>query len=265
MAKIPYPMYDLIPSQNTMWLMIKFSIHKEVLQIPSSITLKADLDFDLLKKAIAKEIERNDCMRLRFVQRTGDIRQYFLPEAPLPEIPVMTFATEAEQEKVLNKDARRPVKFLKGENFRIILFHSFDGKSGIYFNTTHMIMDAAAIAIFYKDLLEVYRAMATGAELPAPLASYEEYIQQEHARLANKEKMEKDKQFFIEYYKRGGCPFYAGVHGHDLLDAAREKEGDPNLRIPSAYDPINDKAELITRRIGGEDAQKILEESYYKP
>lgn len=257
--KIPYPVYDLIPSQTTMWLMIKFSIHKEVLQIPSSVTLKADIDFDLMKKAINEEIRRNDCMRLRFFKSGDDIQQYFLPEYTLEDVPVMQFATEKEQEAFLNKDARKPVKFLRGENFRIILFRSFNGRFGIYFNTSHMIMDAAAIAIFYKDLLEVYRAMAKGEQLPEPLASYEEYIQEEFKRLSNTAKMEKDKQWFIEYYKKGGCPFYAGVHGHDLLDAAREKEKDPELRIPSAYDPINDKAELVTRRIEGEDAQKILE------
>ena len=257
--KIPYPVYDLIPSQTTMWLMIKFSIHKEVLQIPSSVTLKADIDFELMKKAINEEIRRNDCMRLRFIKSGDDIQQYFLPEYVLEDVPVMSFGTEKEQEAFLNKDARRPVKFLRGENFRLVLFKSFDGRAGIYFNTSHMIMDAAAIAVFYKDLLEVYRAMATGEELPAPLASYEEYIQEEFKRLSNTAKMEKDKQWFLEYYKKGGCPFYAGVHGHDLLDAAREKEKDPELRIPSAYDPINDKAELVTRRIEGEDAQKILE------
>lgn len=257
--KIPYPVYDLIPSQTTMWLMIKFSIHKEVLQIPSSVTLKADLDFDLLKKAVNEEIRRNDCMRLRFFKSGDDIQQYFLPEYSLEDIPVMRFTSEKEQEDFLNKDARRPVKFLKGEDFRIILFKSFNGRSGIYLNTSHMIMDAAAVAVFYKDLLQVYRAMAKGEELPAPLASYEEYIREEFKRLSNEKKMEKDKQWFLEYYKKGGCPFYAGVHGHDLLDAAREKEKDPELRIPSAYDPINDKAELVTRRIEGEDAQKILE------
>ena len=48
MAKeITQKLYDLIPSQQTMYIMVKYSIHKQVTQIPSSITVKEKLDFDL--------------------------------------------------------------------------------------------------------------------------------------------------------------------------------------------------------------------------
>ena len=43
----------------------------------------------------------------------------------------------------------------KGEDFRIIFFNSFDGRYGIYINVTHLCMDAAAVFVFFSDLLAV--------------------------------------------------------------------------------------------------------------
>ena len=33
--EIPYKLYDIIPSQETMYLMVKYSFHKQLTQIPT--------------------------------------------------------------------------------------------------------------------------------------------------------------------------------------------------------------------------------------
>ena len=71
--------YDLIPSQQTMHYMLKYSLHKQVMQIPMSLTVSEKLDFDTLQKAVEIECRRNDCMRLRYFKEKGQIRQYFTP------------------------------------------------------------------------------------------------------------------------------------------------------------------------------------------
>ena len=58
--------YPLTPSQQTMYFMIKYSLHKQVIQIPSSFAVRGELDFNLLARALNIEIERKDCMRHRF-------------------------------------------------------------------------------------------------------------------------------------------------------------------------------------------------------
>ena len=58
--------YELIPSQQTMYLMVKYSLHKQITQIPTSISVDFDIDFNLLTKALNVEFERNDALRLRF-------------------------------------------------------------------------------------------------------------------------------------------------------------------------------------------------------
>lgn len=258
-SEITEKLYGLIPSQQSMYVMLKYSIHKSVVQIPTSVTFDAEIDFEILKKALNREIERNDCMRLRFIKEKDGVQQYFIPEYRLNDVEVKTFSSKEEQEAFFNEDAQKAIKIFKDETFRIYFFNSFDGKKGVYLNVSHLAMDAAAVSIFYMDLISVYAAMVKNEDMPKPLYSYENYIQQEFIRLADKEKYDKDAAFYKEFFTKDGEPFYAGVHGHDLLDKARKKKKDPNLRIPAAYDQLHDKADLINRKIEPEQAKKIFD------
>ena len=258
MAKeINYKLYDLIPSQQTMYLMVKYSVHKQVVQIPSAIVVNDKLDFDLLKKALNIEFQRNDALRLRFVKVDKTLKQYFLPTYSNNNIPILSFKTKQEEDAYLTKDAETPIRFLKGETFRIIFYRTYDSKTGIYLNTSHLITDALGQAVFYADLLSIYKALKNGDELPKPINSYEEHIQREFQYLANDKLHGKDREFYLKYWRDNGEPFYAGVHGPDLLEKARKK--DPNIRVPKVFDPIHDKTAIVRRFVSAEDTEKIYE------
>ena len=180
MAKtIPYTLYDLIPSQQTMYLMFKYTFSKQISQIPTSFSIDKDIDFELLTKALNIEFERNDSLRIKFVKVDKTIKQYFLPSLRMNKVPCKYFRSVEDQENFFAEDAKKPVRFDKGDTFRIYFYKTANGTNGIYFNVSHLIMDAMGSIIFYADLINVYRALKTGSELPKPLASYEEYIQQE--------------------------------------------------------------------------------------
>lgn len=255
---IPYTLYDLIPSQQTAYLMFKYTFSKQISQIPTSFSVEKDMDPELMTKALNIEFERNDALRLRFVKADKTHKQYFLPSFRMNKIPCKYFRSVEQQEKFFAEDAQIPVRFDKGNTFRIYFYKTANGTSGIYFNVSHMIMDAMGSMIFYMDLLRVYKALKYGTEMPAPLASYEEYIKEELARLGNTKKMEKHEKFYREYFANGGEPFYAGVHGPAFLEKQRKKKKNPDLRVPAAYNPLLDKCNLTTGHIGTEDAAKIF-------
>ena len=255
--KIPYTLYDLIPSQQTMYLMFKYTFSKQISQIPTSFSIDKDIDFELLTKALNIEFERNDSLRIRFVKADKTIKQYFLPSYRMNKVPCKYFRSVEEQEKFFAEDAQKPVRFDKGNTFRIYFYKTANGDNGIYFNVSHMIMDAMGSIIFYADLIQVYRALKSGTEMPKPMASYEEYIQQEFERLKNTKKTEKHEKFYREYFAKGGEPIYAGVHGPAFLEKQRIKKKNPDLRVPAAYNPLLDKCDLITGHVGTEDAAKI--------
>ena len=232
--------YSLIPSQQTMYFMLKYSLHKQVMQIPMSLTVNQKLDFDVLQKAVEIECERNDSMRLRYFKEKGEVKQYFLPEYKIGKIPVVTFKSKDEQEKYLTEDAQKPIRFLKDEVYRIIFFRSYNGGSGIYINVCHLSMDATAVFLFFTDVLNVYNALKDGKEMPEPLYSFKDIIDKEFKYLANMERYAKDEAFYREYFLKDGEPFYAGVHGMDLLEKERKKK-EPEPSCSSAFDLIHER------------------------
>ena len=172
--------YPFTPAQEMIYFMLKYSFfHKQVIQIPASIVVKRKIDFDIMQKALEKEIERNDCMRLRFNKKGGKFTQHFEEKIEIGKIPVMNFKSEKEQEDFLTADAQKPIRFLKGETYRIYFFNTPDGRNGIYINVIHLAMDAPAVFIFFDDLLKVYEALESGGEMPKPLGSYETAIGKE--------------------------------------------------------------------------------------
>lgn len=251
--------YDLIPSQQTMYLMVKYSFSKQLVQIPTSFTVSEILDFELLTKALNVVIERNDCLRLRFKKVDKQLKQYFLPSFRINRVPCKYFRSVEEQNAFFEKDAQVPVRFDKGECFRIYFYKTAGSDNGVYFNVTHLMMDALGAMIFYIDLLQVYRAMFLGEELPKAPYSYEEYINAEFERLSNEKKQKKHEEFYREYFAKGGEPFYAGVHGPAFLEKQRIKKKNPDLRVPAAYNPIYDKCKMVTKHIGTEEATKIFD------
>lgn len=251
--------YDLIPSQETMYLMQKYTFHKQIVQIPSAFAVDLDVDFNTLLKALNIEIQRNDSLRLRFKKNGKKIQQYFLDSYKIDSVKILSFKTEDEQNKFFEKDAQTPVKFMKDECYRFYFFNSYNGYKGVYLNASHMVMDAMGILVCYLDLLSVYKALKEGTELPEPLLKYEDYIVKEHEKCANEARREKDIKFYDEYFRSCGEPTYSGVHGPAFLEKERKKKKNPDLKVPSAYSPLLDKAEVMKLNISKELSGKILE------
>lgn len=250
-------LYDIIPSQDCMYLMHKFSLHKQMAQIPTSFVLDTELDFDVLQRAFELVIERNDSLRLAFVKKGGKLKQYFR-DAYKYQVPVKYFRSDVELEEYCSADAKKGVRFEKGELFRIVFFKLADGRCGIYSNFTHMIIDALGIAFFYKELLMLYAALVTGGELSKATDSYEQYIKRELENQANEKKMARHERFYKEYFLKHGEPFYAAVHGMDFLNAFRKKKKNPDIRVPMAYNPLYSKCDFLTMHIPPEKAEKIF-------
>lgn len=252
-----YKLYDITNSQNGMYLMFKFGLHKQMVQIPTSVAVDYELDFDLLQKAFDIEIKRNDSLRNRFKKVKGKVKQYFIDEYQYT-VELKEFANAEEQDAFFSEDAMKPVYFLKDETFRIYFFKTANGNSGVYSVFSHLAMDALGIVGFYLDLFRVYKALLKGEEMPPKLDSFEEQVQYDLKITSDEEKMKKHEAFYKEYFLENGEPYYAGVHGHEYLDAYRKKKKNPDIRVPMAYNPLQDKCDMIVKHIDPEDAAKIF-------
>lgn len=256
--KIPYTLYDLIPSQETMHLMVKYSFKKQIVQIPCSFTAETEINFDLMQKAFEIEIERNDSLRNRFTVVDKQLKQYFIEPYKMT-VPKKFFRSSEEQKAFFDKDAQTPVKFKDCVPFRIYFFRTLGVGGGIYINMSHLAMDALGIVGCIFDMLRIYFALKNNEPIPAPLDSYEDYIQQEFLKLQDEKKQAKHAKFYEEYWDKEKEPFYAGVHGPEFLEKARKKQKNPNLRVPAAYNPLFSSCKQITIPIDADTTAKIFD------
>ena len=90
-----YPVYPLTAAQKFHFFYQKFCPKKEVLNVGTSLTIEAELDFEVLKASIHKAYERCECLRVRFAaDKEGTWYQYVVSvEEGKPEVGYMDFTS----------------------------------------------------------------------------------------------------------------------------------------------------------------------------
>jgi len=245
-------LYELSPSQTVIMYQQKFCMAKNVVQVPFYFLTEKKVNLEMMKRAMAEEIRRNDSFRIRFIKVKGTLYEYFT-ENPELNMKVYSFASQKEQDEVLQKDASSPLLYMKDDTYRIVLFTRWDGKFGVYINVHHTVMDAVAVHVFFNDLCKVYDAMETGTEMPKPLDKFEESLKRDIECAHDTEKREKDKEFWRKTYTEHVTPpYYAGIEGPHRLDKARKKN--PDMYTTNIFNPL---IGLLTGGIDLNDALKV--------
>lgn len=207
--------YELNPSQEVVNLQCKYSLFKRVVNILSSATTSKDIDIDIMTKALNKTIERNDCLRIRFVKKDGKLMQYFLEEDEIAyqHVPYIEFSTEEEQFKFFEKFRKKPIAYRKGVVIEPYFCKTFDNKFMIVLKVCHLVLDIYGLNNIYKDLFEVYEALIENKELPPLPAKFEDVVIKDLILKHNKEIKQRNTDFFTKYLSEREIPYYAGIHG----------------------------------------------------
>lgn len=72
-----YRYYPLNASQEVLFLSRKYTIHKSIINIPTSLLVHEKLNLDILETAVNESIQRWDSLGIRLTKKDGDIKQYF--------------------------------------------------------------------------------------------------------------------------------------------------------------------------------------------
>ena len=182
--------YELTPAQDVPYLQCKYTLFKRVINILSSITLDEDIDFDIMKDAFNKVLERNDCLRIKFFKKKGQLLQYFDEPKVVENIPILDFKTKEEQDSFIAKIRKSGIKFLKGKVIEPYFIKTYDNKNMIFLKVCHLVLDIYGLNVIYKDLLQVYYALKNNKALPEAPNSYEEVIKKDLEKKHNKEAFE---------------------------------------------------------------------------
>lgn len=230
-----YTVYPLTAAQKFHFFYQNFCPKKEVLNVGTSLTIEAELDWEVLKASICKAYERCECLRIRFAaDKEGVWYQYVVnTEEGKPDVEFKDFSagTMEEAEKTMTEWSAVPFKPQDSPMSRIVMIKMPDGFQGVYLLVDHRIMDAQSLICFLRDVIELYcNTMYEGVDYPKDMASYIEQLQKDLAYEAGSKAKERDEAYFRNLIDNMPEPIYNGIDGPGALNAERERSGDPNAR-----------------------------------
>ena len=206
--------YNLTSSQDVAYMQCKYSLYKRVINILSSVTFDEKIDFEIMYQAFQLLVERNDCLRIRFFKKGGNLMQYFGDSGKnIKKVPVLSFETKEQQDTFIDKVRRKTINFMHGVVIEPYFIHTYDNRYMVFFKICHLVTDLYGINVLYTDLINVYNALKNGETLPPAPASFEEIIKKDVAKNPKGDSEEKHLEYFTELLTNNPEPFYAGIHG----------------------------------------------------
>lgn len=142
-------------------------------------SLKAELDFGLLKKCIQLEYERYGCMRIRFTKRdkNGDVKQY-LTEKETRDIPLKDLSG-MHMEEADNLMQQWAYETFDGDDIPlcdIVMVKLPDGYNGFFIHMDHRLIDSCGLVVMINDLMQLYTHYKFNTPYPQKLADFEEVL-----------------------------------------------------------------------------------------
>ncbi len=229
MAKTLYP---LTASQRMLQQALEEFGTAQILTIGVCISIHAPMDFPLLKKCLAEETGRLECLRVRFTPAQGDggIRQYIVPESS-PDITYENLKDKSPSEIKALMTGWSTIGFERSDAplLRFVMVSLPGGWNGVYLCIDHRIMDSCGLIFMMNDTFQLYCHYLYGAPPPAMPASYEEVLLSDLKREHNPLRRERDLAFWKQLLSSGE-PIYTDVCGPRTLEQSRSRHGLPGLR-----------------------------------
>ena len=261
-----YKVYPLTVAQKFHLFYLPFCPTAAVLNIGTSLTIEAEIDWDLLAKSINQAYARSEGMRIRFAKdKEGTWYQYVVdPEDKEIEFADFTDKTVEEAHEIMQQWTTVPFKMADSPMTRVVMIKMPDGFNGIYFLGHHMVVDAQSLICFLKDVIELYcNEKYEGVPYPKDMASYIEQLEKDLAYEAGSKAQARDIEYFQKEIAKSE-PIFSGIRGKGQLEAAREMFKNPDLR--SAFSATDDtKSALDIFHLEAEPTRRLMDfcETYH--
>lgn len=225
--------YELTPAQKMHYRWIREYKTQQVAGLSIVASIKADIDFDILKKAILLEYQRYGCMRVRFTKpdKDGEVQQY-LSEEEITDIPLkdLSAMTMAEADEVMQSWA---YETFDGDNIPMceaFLMKLPEGYNGFFIHMDHRLIDSCGVVVMTNDIMALYTHFKFGSDYPEDLADYTEQLTRDLEKEQNPKRFARDKKFWDEQLDKFGEPLYSDIQGPEVLERARKKHRKKSLR-----------------------------------
>ena len=225
--------YPLTAAQNMHYRWIREYNTQQVSGLSVVAAFQFNVNIETLKKCIELEKQRYSCLRLRFTKpdENGEIMQYIADYEPEDlEVKDLTGMSLQEADGIMQKWA---YETFDGDDipmceFRIVKLP--ERYTGFFVHMDHRLNDSVGVAVMATDIMNLYMHFEKGAEYPAPLADFEKVLISDLDKASNEKRMARAKKFWDEQLDELGEPLYSDIQGKSVLEKARKKHNNPDLR-----------------------------------
>ena len=182
MFKLTAPQKNVIETDN-------FFKNTSISNIGGYAIFDNDVDFDIMKIAINRLIEKADGLRIHLREEGNETKQY-IKDYEHQEVEVLEVTNDILLES--NKWMETPFD-LSGDLYDFKLLR-YRGRYGIFIKLHHVISDAWSIAIVLSKVIEYYDALKNNEELENEIPSYTLFINSEKEYLESEQYI-KDKKY----------------------------------------------------------------------
>lgn len=223
--------YPLSVAQKIHFYTLKYCPKKQVLNIGTSMFIKDNIDFEILREAIYRCYDRCEALRIRFTEeRDGEVYQY-IADKEEREIEYIDLSKKTDEEatELFKKWTEVPFARVDSPLNRVVMVSMPEGYKGIYFLVDHMTMDSYSIIMLMKDLIEIYCSLKYGMEYPKEMQSYVSALQKDLRYENDSLQKKKDALYWHGVYQETE-PIFTDILGAERLEKQREEAHNPNLR-----------------------------------
>lgn len=225
--------YPLTAAQKMHHNWIRKYNTQQVSGVSVMASLKASLDFGLLKKCIQLELERYGCMRVRFAKpdKNGEVKQYIV-EKDTRDIPIKDLSgmSMADADNLMQQWA---YETFDGDDIPlcdVTMVKLPEGFNGFFIHMDHRLIDSCGMVVMINDLMQLYTHYRFGSEYPSDLTDFEMVLDKDLKKANNEKRFAKDKKFWDDQLDVLGEPLYSDIQGPSVLEEARKLHNNKNLR-----------------------------------
>ncbi|OBU85449.1 hypothetical protein MY55_16720 [Chromobacterium subtsugae] len=183
----------LSAAQTGMWFIHQLAPANTAYVLSGAIRIDGPLQPELLRRTLDILLQRHEILRSRFDQIDGEPRQFAQPAAPLalPLEDLSQLDEDARQRMLrarLEAEARTPFDLTQAPLLRARLFALAPQSHALSLSLHHIVADGWSIGILWRELAQIYAALAAGRAPDLPAApSYADYARAEAARLRDEQ------------------------------------------------------------------------------
>lgn len=188
---------DLTTPQKNIWNLQKFYENTSISNLCGAVFYDEKCDVKNLKKALNKEIEVHEGLRLRFCYDGETVKQYVL-DYHNEDFAVLNFNNMSELDEYAQKRAVTPMNMLDSKMYSFEIF-TLNKTVGVLLCANHLITDAWSFSLLAREVYELCVAFSENKVGEMPTHSYIDFVNSEQEYF-NSNRFIKDEKYWNDIY-----------------------------------------------------------------